>query len=351
MLASKPAKPRNGVLFCGYRTILSILLPTLIVLFGFGSLPVVVRTFAEVALQRYSSRFRIPVPVSTPQAVAMVAPLRVRSNNGLSNRLRVILSYLQHARDQRRPLHYFWIPSAHCNQKFEDLFKDPPEDLQVFDAIPIDVPPQSTIETEDTYDNQPLAWFTHLLLTVLHPRPRLQARIDELLLLLRRNSSTQCALPLCENNASGTFTSVHLRRTDLNADYSQDARVADWALSGSKALPGEPIFVAADNALSLGIFKSWVSAHDKERRVVTSGSRYGHFSALRLTSIEDAVVDLWVSSFSRRFRGTWDSSFSNFIESMRVARNAGLRGELGRMPGDSPRAWHPDFVRPPRKAN
>ena len=259
------------------------------------------------SLKQYSdSSDALPLNLtySTPNAV------RINGIGGLGNRIRVLLSY-QYARNLRQPLHFFWIADSHCTSSFRELFVDPPADLLVFDAIPPNVTVNATTGMILTYS---IVAFGPLALKTLHPRKELQTRIDCILKLLNQG-----------------FTAVHIRRTDFVSNYSLDSEFATWALSGRGSKYAEPIYAAADNPKSLETFSNSVWMQEPQRLIVTCGAQFLRGEHIkRLTSTDDAIVDLWVASHARRFCGTYFSSYSDFIESLRVARGAALPGERNR---------------------
>jgi hypothetical protein len=151
------------------------------------------------------------------------------------------------------------------------------------------------------------------------------------------------------------MSAVHLRHTDKGGSGGEmDDRLAlEWA-----ARTHQPLFVAADNPASVATVRARfpgriVIAND--RFVAGSSVVAGVFAdsasnsssgapqiappspsaspragalPLRLTSLADAVADLWVASLSSRFMGSPGSTFSWQIEALRRARGI---PELGRI--------------------
>jgi hypothetical protein len=102
----------------------------------------------------------------------------------------------------------------------------------------------------------------------------------------------------------------------------------------SKQVSTDPVFVAADNPKSIARFRELLPG-----RTVVAGDRFLDGPSFRKTSLADAVVDMWVASYSSWFKGTYASSFSALIEALRLARKAGRPGVLTQMAGDSARPW------------
>jgi hypothetical protein len=127
------------------------------------------------------------------------------------------------------------------------------------------------------------------------PLPHIQAKIDAIKVQL-----------------GGSYISVHLRRTDMNQNFADDLGAIEWAKQYDL-----PVYVASDNEASLNTMKEYLGDR------VHSHSTYIHPNALRHTSMEDAVVDLWVCFDAVHFHGTQGSSFSDLIKTM-VAYKQGL---------------------------
>jgi hypothetical protein len=146
-----------------------------------------------------------------------------------------------------------------------------------------------------------------LTLSVLHPAPYIRERIDALLALLGSN-----------------FTAVHIRRTDKNGAYASDTRWTNWA----KGFP-EKVFAAVDNPKSYQTFKEQLGdrlvasgrfTQELDEAIVRAGKKILRHQSTRMTTVPDAVVDMWVVSYSGRFCGSSDSTFSRQIEQLRAAR-------------------------------
>jgi hypothetical protein len=157
--------------------------------------------------------------------------LRVCAEGGFGNRIRVVLSYLNLARHTRRDLVVFWEQNHATNGHFSDIFDSTrmPTDLHVIEKLP--PPGIKVLFSSSAYKSQAVQRMGHLALEVLHLRPELEARVDDLLAQLGHAtysglaSATANSSDLTLNQtivaSSGSFSAVHLRRTDLNSDYAQ----------------------------------------------------------------------------------------------------------------------------------
>jgi hypothetical protein len=217
--------------------------------------------------------------------------MEVRPIGGLCNRLRVIGSRLVAARATRQTLTVWWFVHPACPTLFGDLFEAPPADLIVRDG---EVGPRDVETTCSVLAGSDEAVWGPVILEALRPLPAIQARIDGLLAL-----------------AGPDFTAVHIRRTDHNARYEEDSVYADFAA----ATPDVKVYVSADNPRSIATVKRALG----DRVIYGAGFRQ---AGIRLTGVADAVVDIWVAGKAARFKGTFYSSFSDWIEMMR--RCAGL---------------------------
>lgn len=225
---------------------------------------------------------------------------------GLCNRLRTIVSHLEWCQQNGGELlHVYWVPHVACAARFSDLFEV--KDLEASGIVLheglLPRPDQRpVIQTCSVRAGVEEAVWAQRAATILRPLPAIQARIDAHL-----------------RSLGPTFTALHLRRTDHNTNYDQDILYAEFAIAAGH----DSVYAAADNPRSLATLKRKLGD-----RLHYNG-RFG-MSGMRLTDITDAVVDLWVCAESTRFRGTFYSSFSDWIEMMRSLRGA-VPGDLSKI--------------------
>lgn len=228
--------------------------------------------------------------------------IHVQPIGGLCNRLRVIGSYLGAARRAGVPLHVWWIPHSACPTTFAELFEMP----IAVDCIMHDTaigPAQKIVTCYVCPDISENDW-AGLVLESFRPVAAIRERIAAVL----------------EELGTG-FTAVHIRRTDHNSNYDQDQAFVDFAGAGSGA-----VFVAADNPRSIATLKKAMG--DRVFYAVRFAQR-----GIRLSSVADAVVDLWVAGRAARFKGTYWSSFSEWIELLRGIYGSGATGDLAPIDG------------------
>jgi hypothetical protein len=219
---------------------------------------------------------------------------------GLCNRLRTIFSHLEWCRTTGNGeiLNVYWYIDPACFILFSSLFQL--EGLKEVGLVihepglPQRPPamPNTIIRTCSVHRDVPLAAWGALAVRLLQPVSVIQGRIDAIL-----------------TNIQGDFTALHIRRTDHNSNYDQDAVFVEYA-----GLEG-PVYAATDNPRSMVTLKKALGS-----RLHYNG-RFAQ-SGIRLTEVADAVVDLWVCATATRFRGTYYSSFSDWIEMMRSLRGA-----------------------------
>lgn len=223
--------------------------------------------------------------------------------HGLTNRLYALLSFIDGAHSEGRGVDAHWVADEQCPGTFDSVF--------VPSALPPDVKVLSTpslrnsLRTGWLYPNNPRPDLGRLALEFLRLRPPVQARVDELLATLGWPASP--------------FSALHMRHTDMDTTFhdhigSSDAQALAWAATTSG-----PLFVAADNAASLSLLQAAFP-----NRVV-SGSTFnpppervdgvpGNATVpTRHTTLADAVVDMWVASYSTDFMGTAGSTFSEQV--------------------------------------
>ena len=204
---------------------------------------------------------------------------------GLCNRLRVIGSRLAAARAAGKTLTAWWIVGRDCPARFRDLFHEPPVDMIIHENVAWPAHVERTCSVlAGSNENE----WAPVAMDALKPLPAIQARIDALLARL-----------------GPEFSAVHIRRTDHNARYEEDTVYTDFATGSDR-----PCFCAADNPRSIATLKRTLG-----ERLVYGGAF--KMTGIRMTELADAVTDLWVASYAVRFRGTYWSSFSDWIDMMR----------------------------------
>lgn len=209
---------------------------------------------------------------------------------GLCNRLRVICSYYAEAKKRGCKLFIKWVPCSACPAQFNDLFVIPQLD-DIFINPNINFP-ANTISTFSIYKSDNNEWISYFD-SLFVPREHIKNKIDGVINLM-----------------GNKFNALHIRHTDHNNVYEKDPEYLQYIETD------EPmnIYVASDNQTSLNTIKNI-----KGYLVFSSSSFNPH--GIRQTSIEDAIVDLWVCQQSYKFCGTYWSSFTDMIIFNRCYKN------------------------------
>lgn len=219
--------------------------------------------------------------------------MKVRCDNGLCDRLRFMFSYLLKARQLDQELTVCWIPNVKCNGNFLDLFQ----------------PVQNVTFTTDTtdcdiFDWRPCAEFDPqkvFLYNDLHMRDELENRTTEMVSRL------------------GRYIAIHARRTDKITYNGLDSVTPDSEFFRFIDQYSEVnIFLATDNSNTQKVFKQKYG--DKLfylSEIVPSNSTEIEF---RETSLDLAVIDLFVCTKAWQFLGTNISGFSRVIEQFRKVK-------------------------------
>ena len=246
-------------------------------------------------------------PLPDPKAQSLLAdlpPLTVRAADGLCNRLRVVLSYAQHAQRLGRALVVWWPLSDVCNGHFTEAFEPLPgvsfvderTDARTFGFCP------------DSHDyHAEVRRMGEAAITAcyaaLRPTAAVQQRVDENLLELRAGEF-----------ADAGFISLHVRRTDHWGSSTTD----EDFLAFVGAHPHHAVYVATDNATTQSKFLDHAVYGPRVRackRIVPTPHQ------LRQTSLSDAAVDiLTAAEADGPFKGCYSSSFSDTIAHLRRLR-------------------------------
>lgn len=101
---------------------------------------------------------------------------------------------------------FYWPPDVQCPDKFSDLF-EPIPGVEILDTSP----PRGVLRTHNPKSTALVA-LAPFALRVMRPRRELRQRIARLLGTLGK-----------------AFIAVHIRHTDLNSNYKEDATFVKWA--------------------------------------------------------------------------------------------------------------------------
>jgi len=237
---------------------------------------------------------------------------------GLCNKLRVVFSFYQKTRKENEELIVIWEVSDQCNGFFLDYF-EPVKNITFVrnnDAgYHVDYRGFQWCEDYSPYVNKQI----NNLYAALIPRPRLRRLINDRLSLLEEN-----------------YVAVHVRRTDhsrlakRNASYTSDRKFQDFIIENDTS----DVYLATDNYKTQKKYLRRYPGRVKAIRSIKRSARPdGWFSGLssflnyfaqsdqksasRSTSLEDAIVDVYMCVYAQKFMGSGYSSFSNLITYLR----------------------------------
>ena len=204
---------------------------------------------------------------------------------GLCNKLQVVLSYLYKANQENKKLKIYWITDDECPDIFSNLFQP----IDNVEFVYIDA--TNDIYDYNTYQRENQNYIFADYYQYLKPLPKIQNIIDKYKKLL---------------NSDVGYISCHIRKTDSlsHYDHLQDNAYIDFINQYDSKLK---IYIATDNKDTQDIFKNIYGDRLVIKDIIPSNN-------LRQTSLQDAVIDMYVCAGSTYFMGTNGSTFTNTID-------------------------------------
>lgn len=233
--------------------------------------------------------------------------LIIKPIGGLSNKLRVIFSYLMYARSISKKLMIIWIISNECNGYFLDYFQDVNDIIflknnKMNDKLKA-IYPKFKI---DNYKIDYIGCEMHPLYKSSHINI-----YEELILLPKYINKVKHIINKLDNN----YIAVHIRRTDhidLANKYSSvtlDEEFNEFIILNNNNMN---LYIATDNEVTQKLFYNKY----KNRIKIINHIKNNKYN-LRQTSLEDAIIDIFVCSKANYFKGSNYSSFSGLIYNLR----------------------------------
>ena len=227
--------------------------------------------------------------------------INIKPKNGLSNRLRTILGYRKKAIMEGKTLNVFWDTTNNdCLCHFYDIFE--PIDSVVFiykndvryhfvgeNRYQTIIPGVSQKDVDDDYVN------------LIKPKPKIQNKIDVFV----------------EKYDIPNTISIHVRRTDhtilarIHNNYTSDVEFDNFINKHSD----KKIFLSTDNYKTQEYFKNKYP----DRILIYEDIKKDN-KKLRKTTVENAVIDIFIASKSKKFKQSGFSSFSELILSLRYQK-------------------------------
>ena len=210
---------------------------------------------------------------------------KVQTSTGFADRIRVLFSFLQRSRANNNILVVCWVPNADCPGRYLDHLEPIPGVEFTDDTKKPHYKGYDFLPPYDPFNN----YYFHDMI----PRPRTQARIDEVM-----------------SRLTPSYLAIHARRTDKipatgRDGVTRDEEFFEWL--DTELRPDEKLFLATDNLDTQRKFME----HYGDRVVVTEviePSRH-----LRQTSLESVIVDWFVCVNARQFEGTRYSGLSGLL--------------------------------------
>jgi hypothetical protein len=206
----------------------------------------------------------------------------IKPEGGLCNYLRVIFSYFNIAKQLNKKLVVIWIKTEACPGYFLDYF-EPIHNIAFI------------------YNNNHNFKINYIGFSVHNDFPPSYNELK-----LRPN-----IMSIINNkiNILGNYIAVHIRRTDhiqsaiINNCYSNDEQFINYININIK---DNNLYIATDNINTYNLFKN--KYNDKLKFNYHNSS-----NRLRQTSLQDAIIDLYMCVYAKDFMGSGWSSFSDLI--------------------------------------
>ncbi len=239
------------------------------------------------------------------------------SRYGLCNRLRCLSAMQALAELNSAELRMLWEPGITCPASFDELFEPVCRSISLEEIERLKHRADTKLVAGGATGNSPesygkgeeftLSWMEHA--RELRPVPR----------ILRKVNEYQAAA------WSDHMVGVHVRRTDAVADRGRrlgltfnDGPIMEAMRQEIAAFPNTQFLFATDNQESLTVFqsefggrlccypKTFETFDPRKHSLFGASNAAGH----RHTSMEYAVIDLWLLSRTKHIIGTKASSFS-----------------------------------------
>lgn len=213
--------------------------------------------------------------------------ITIQPTGGLCNYLRVIFSYYEYTSENNLELNIIWIKTNACPGYFLDYFE------------PI---PHVSFKTEIDKD-------VKIDYKGCYIMKNFKPKYDKLKLKSYMKKIIFDKVDILNKN----YISAHIRRTDhiqlakRKNVYTTDEHFIDFLDKSDKN-----IYIATDNKKTYNKFK------EKYQERIKFEYHQTNDKSLRQTSLQDAIIDIYMCVYSDDFKGSGWSSFSDLIESLRM---------------------------------
>ncbi len=212
---------------------------------------------------------------------------------GLCNRLRFLFSYIKKLKDDKKygkiTVYVLWEADNHCNGIYTDYFKC---------IKNINFTNKNDFLKIDIISGSILPEYKHINFlsnNLLYLKGFMYHRIVNII-----------------HKLENKYIAIHVRRTDFDNrlnDKKLEKRTSDQDfIRFLNKYKNHNIYIATDNLETQKLFLEKFEKRIKYIKLINNNS-----DSLRKTSLEQAIIDLFVCACSNVFKGTYYSSFTSFI--------------------------------------
>jgi hypothetical protein len=236
-------------------------------------------------------------------------------SGGLCNRLRTLCSCLALSDVLKIPLEICWLPSGNCNCYFEDLFE---QSFATIDFENILTTFQNSFENSIYITN--MTSFCNVLhkeylekLDIISLKDYEIKYLRSLEKLIVKTKIKEEIDRFISKNWTDNIVGIHVRRTDHTLHFSHNSNTAQ------KLSTDDKFFSKIDREISQGVSKFFLATDNSETQAIFK-NRYPdrfitycqefHSSKARQTTIQDALIELYLLSRTKKLIGSNYSTFS-----------------------------------------
>jgi GR25 family glycosyltransferase involved in LPS biosynthesis len=214
----------------------------------------------------------------------------IQTKEGLSNCLRFLFSYYEYAKSINKELIVIWPVTNECPGYYLDYFK-PLKNVKFYRSnikkFKID---HSTDVPHQDFNPKNIFVYNDIKL-----KPQLKKKIID---IIKKNKY---------------YSAIHVRKTD-HIKLIDDLNISGTSyddFSNFINKTNQKIYLATDNSNTQLFFKN------RFKKQVFYNNKIERNTNLRHTSLEDAIIDIYVCIFAQKFKSSYYSSFSELIGQFR----------------------------------